>query len=285
MWKENLTPLNVWQELTHSYLLSSVCIIMLWFQKSMIMECSLFTIRLIRTLNLPPGNHLTWLKKVQPSFISKDRLIGTKLQTICIPVSSTITILGHTNKLPPRITCLVEQVEHNNLPLGTVINWCMAILKARTIPMIIINTNRYNVWLRQPLLAAKLYDIKCIEIEYRATMDWEGDTITIGFQPIPPQLMNTNRCQVEKGPIQPTSPKMEKPEFGPRPDTNSTDFDFKTEIDWLSFQLNIGKETSLMWDQQSHFINLVYDNKEVFSLHSEDMGYYSLIKHTIPMYN
>ena len=67
--------------------------------------------------------------------------------------------------------------------------------------MVIINTNRYNVWLRQPLLAAQLYDVECTEIECRATMDWEGDNISIGFQPVPPQLINTNSCQVEAGPI------------------------------------------------------------------------------------
>ena len=57
--------------------------------------------------------------------------IGNKQQPISIPRNSTITILGHTNKLQPRITCLVEQAEHHNLALGIVINQCMAILKAR----------------------------------------------------------------------------------------------------------------------------------------------------------
>ena len=159
MGEKNLTTLNVWQELTHSYFLSFVYIIILRFQNSIVMECSLFIIRLIRTLDLPPVNQLTWLKKVQPSFIRKDGLIGqvmigTKQWPICIPSNSTITILGCTNKLPHRITCLMEQVEHHNLPLGIVINRCMAITKARTKLMIIINTNRYNVWVRQPLLAA-----------------------------------------------------------------------------------------------------------------------------------
>ena len=65
----------------------------------------------------------------------------------------------------------MEQAEHHNLLLGIVINQCVAIPKARTIPMIILNTNRYNVWVRQPLLAAKLYGVECTEIEYRATMD------------------------------------------------------------------------------------------------------------------
>ena len=37
-----------------------------------------------------------------------------------------------------------------------------------------------------------------------------------------------------------------------------------------------------MLDQQGQFINLVYDNKEVFSLLNEDLGYCDLIKHIIP---
>ena len=61
----------------------------------------------------------------------------------------------------------MEQAEHHNLLPGIVINWCVAIPKARTIPVIIINTNKYNVWVRQPLLAAELFDVECDEIEYR----------------------------------------------------------------------------------------------------------------------
>ena len=199
--------------------------------------------------------HLT-KKKAQPSFIRKDWLIGqvtigTKQQSICIPRNSTITIPGYTNKLQPRITCLVEQVEHHNLPLGIVINWCMAMPKARTIPVIIINTNRCNVWIRQPLLAAELFDVECDEIEYRANMNQEGNNISVGFQPVPPQLIGTNSCQVDTGPIQCDVPK-------------------------------IGKEANFTQDQQSHFINLVYDNKEVFSLHDEDLVYCDLIIHLIP---
>ena len=112
--------------------------------------------------------------------------IGTKQQPICIPGNSTITILGHTSKLPSRITCLVEQVEHHNLLLGIVINRCLATPKARSIPVILINTNRYNVWIRQPLLAAELFDAECNEIEYRANMSWDDDNILVGFQPVPP---------------------------------------------------------------------------------------------------
>ena len=165
--------------------------------------------------------------------------------------NSTITILGCTSKLPFRITCLVEQVEHHNLLLGIVINRCMATPKVRSIPVILIKTNRYNVWIRQPLLAAKLFNAECNEIEYRANISWDDNIILVGFQPVPPQLINTSSCQVEAGLIQLDSPEMERPEFGTRPNTNSAEFDFEKELDHLSFQLNIGKEANLMRDQQS----------------------------------
>ena len=177
--------------------------------------------------------------------------IGTKQHPICIPWNCTITILGCTSKLPPKITCLVEQVEHHNLPLGIVINQCVAIPKARSIPVILINTNMYNVWIRQPLLATKLFNVECDEIEYRANMNWDGDNISVAFQPVPPQLINTNSCQVDMGPIQPDSPKSERPEFDPRLDTNSTEFNFEKELDQLPFQLNIRKEAKFTQDRQS----------------------------------
>ena len=152
-----------------------------------------------------PSKLANLVKKVSLSFHRKviigQVILGTKQQPIYIPSNSTITILGHTNELLPRITCLVEQVEHHNLPLGIVINWCVAIPKTMTLPVIIINSNRYNVWVRQPLLAAKLYDSECNKIEYRATMDQKGDNVSIGFQPVPPQLIYTNSCQVESRPI------------------------------------------------------------------------------------
>ena len=147
-------------------------------------------------------------KQIQPSFIRKDGLIGqvtigTKQQPICIPGNCTITILGCTNKLPSKVTCLVEQVEHYNLPLCIVINWCMAILKARTIPVIIINTNRYNVWIREPLLAAELFDVECDEIEYKANMYWVDNNISVGFQPVPPQLLTPIAVKWRQNPFNP----------------------------------------------------------------------------------
>ena len=74
---------------------------------------------------------------------------------------------------------------------------------------------------------------------------------------------------------QPTSEdgaNQEQPKFGPRPDTSSADFDFKKELERLPFTINIG-EAPLSREQQSRFIDLIYDNKEVFSLYDGDLGF------------
>ena len=75
----------------------------------------------------------------------------------------------------------------------------------------------------------------------------------------------------------------EKPSFGPRPDVESENFDFKVEKDHLPFKLNMGTTVEMTSEQQSWFINIIYDHPEVFSLHDEDLGFCDKIKHTIPM--
>ena len=53
------------------------------------------------------------------------------------------------------------------------------------------------------------------------------------------------------------------------------------ELDCLPFTINIG-EASLSREQQSHFIDLIYDYKEVFSLYNGDLGFCDALKHSIP---
>ena len=73
----------------------------------------------------------------------------------------------------------------------------------------------------------------------------------------------------------------EKPKFGPTPDYDSPDFDFKGECERLPFPLNIG-EAPLDLEQQKRFIRLIYENQEVFSLYNGDLGYCDKLKHSIP---
>ena len=94
---------------------------------------------------------------------------------------------GQTNKISPRITCLVEQAQHHNLPPGIVINKCVATTKARIVPVILVNTNRQNLWIQQPLLAAELFSADEVEkIEHRANMERQEDNIQKSFSPVAP---------------------------------------------------------------------------------------------------
>ena len=102
------------------------------------------------------------------------------------------------SKISPRITCLVEQAQHHNLPPGIVINSCVATTKARSVPVILVNTNRQNVWIWQPLLAAELFSTDQVEgIEHRANMERQGDNIQISFSPVAPDSIRVRSEQVE----------------------------------------------------------------------------------------
>ena len=193
-----------------------------------------------------------------------------------------ITVLRHSTKVHPKAVCLVEQAEHHNLPQRIVVNSGVVTVKSRSMPVILINTTKQNVWLQQPLLAAELYTAEYHPVEHRADIDIKGDVANVSFLPV---VSNTIRVQV--GQVESTSAgtstssSEKKPVFGPRPDTQSTEFDFEAEVKHLPFKLNLGDEAKLTHAQQSQFIDLIYDHPEVFSLHDEDLRFCDWIRHTI----
>ena len=178
----------------------------------------------------------------------------------------------------------MEQAEHYNLPLGIIVNRCVAKVKVRSMPIILINTTKRNIWLQQPLLATKLYTAECHLVEHRADMEIKGDDVNISFLPVVPNTIRVQSEQVEVTSTGISPPNScERPVFGPRPDTQAADFDFEAEKQCLSFKLNLGEEVKMTHIQQGWFINLIYDHPEVFSLHDEDLRFCDQIKHTIPM--
>ena len=236
----------------------------------------------------PPKTNGLCKKEDQQNFDDATRhirqaTIGSRKNPICIPGNSVIMVPGHTTKIHPRAVCLVEQAEHHNLPQGIVVNRCVAKVKSRSMPVILINTTKQNVWLRQPLLAAELHTVEYHPIEHRADMEDKGDEVNISFLPVVPNTIRVQVEQVESTPTDISPPNSnEKPVFGPRPDTQATDFHFKAEVQHLPFKLNLGEEAKLTCLQQRQFIDLIYDHPEVFSLHDEDLGFCDWIKHTIP---
>ena len=113
-------------------------------------------------------------------------------------------------------------------------------------------------------------------------MERKGDSIDISFLHVTPNTIRAELKQVEvtSSDISPPTPS-DKPTFGPRPDTQATNFNFETEVQHLPFTLNMEKEAKLTHVQQSQFIDLIYDHLEVFSLHDEDLGFCKWIKQTI----
>ena len=92
------------------------------------------------------------------------------------------------------------------------------------------------------MLAAELFGTDQVEeIEHRADMERQGDNIQISFSPVAPDSIRVRSEQVKTvtPDIEPPT-SSEKPSFGPRPDVESEDFDFKAEIDCLPFKLNKG---------------------------------------------
>ena len=67
----------------------------------------------------------------------------------------------------------------------------MVISKARAIPIILGNTNRVNVWVRQPLLAVEFYDVRCDQTEYRTTVAQGRNNLRLGSNLYLPVLLTS----------------------------------------------------------------------------------------------
>ena len=212
-------------------------------------------------------------------------MVGSRHQPICIPARSCKFLVG---------------VAVNNTYVQPT--------KSGQITMCLQNTNDHNVWIRQLLYAGDLWDVDKEDWEYEPVLvkDTETNNITVKFQQVPPEHLReeifsqaaemfgpdktdkdketeTKEKEKESDP-QPTSEdsaNQGQPKFGPRPDTSNADFDFKTELEHLPFTINIG-EAPLSREQQSRFIDLIYDNKEVFSLYDGDLRFCDVLKHSIP---
>ena len=111
-------------------------------------------------------------------------------------------------------------------------------------PVILINTTKWNVWLGQPLLATKLYTVEYHPVEHRADMEIKEDDVNLSFLPVVPNTIRVQSEQVETRPKGISPPdSSERPVFGPRPDTQATDFDFGAEIQCLHFKLDFGERS------------------------------------------
>ena len=220
-------------------------------------------------------------------------MVGDRKQPICIPAGTSKVVIGKTQEKLPRGSYMVEATDDDNLPCGVSVNHTYVNpTKAKQVSVILLNTNSYNVWIRQPLYAATIWDVDLKDWDYEPiiTKSDEVDTFEVKLQPVPPEDLReeilSNATEVNQD-INDASGKSaskekdEKPSFGARPNTKDLDFDFKKELERLPFELNIG-DAPLTRDQQARLIDVIYSHTEVFSLFDGDLGFCDVLKHSIP---
>ena len=148
------------------------------------------------------------------------------------------------------------------------------------------------MWIRQTLYAANIWDVELKDCEYEPifTKDINSSTVEIKLQQVPPEDLReeilsyaaeTEQKESETKKKETSKEKDEKPSFSARPDTKSPQFDFKKELQWFPFELNI-REAPLTCEQQAHLIDIIYDHTEVFLLFDGDLGFCDTLKHSIP---
>ena len=103
-------------------------------------------------------------------------------------------------------------------------------------------------------------------------MELKGDDVNISFLPVVPDTIRVQLEQVEATSIDISPPdSIEKPVFGPRPNSKAADLNFEAEIQCLPFKLNFGEEANMTHIQQGQFIDLIVipmtTDRPVYLLH------------------
>ena len=184
--------------------------------------------------------------------------VGDPHQVICIPANSVKVVQGKTSKKARQLSCMIEARSQNNLPLGVMVNrTTVTPSKTSKVPVTLVNTNSYHVWIKQQLLAADIVEVDHCPWDYHSTMSRDGSEAQVSFYPEPtPDVqadvlsVSINKTEKEAGEMDTMNggEQEERPKFGPRPKLNSKDYDFKKELARLPFPVNIG-EVELMPSQ------------------------------------
>ena len=81
---------------------------------------------------------------------------------------------------------MIEARSQNNLPLGVMVNrTAVTPSKSNRVPVTLVNTNSYNVWIKQQLLAADIVEVDHCLWDYHSTMSRDGSEVQVMFRPVP----------------------------------------------------------------------------------------------------
>ena len=111
--------------------------------------------------------------------------VGNPQQAIYIPANSMKVVQDRTNRITQWLSCMVEARACNNLPRGVVVNRTMITPnKSKRVPVSLVNTNTYNVWICQTLLAADVVEAEDCPWDYQSIMSHDGSDIKVSFCPM-----------------------------------------------------------------------------------------------------
>ena len=199
--------------------------------------------------------------------------VGFTHEPICIPANSVKVVQGKTDKITRCLTCMVASRDINNLPMGVVVNRAtITPKKSKKVPVILANTNSYNIWIQQPLLAANVVEVESCPWNYLTNLSHDARNIKVSFCPIPPSEVQedistaaTSVTVTDQDMVKPAKDQGVKSKFGSWPKFSSPEFNFQKELDRIPFPLNLGK-VDMSKEQQVRFLELIYDNQSIFSL-------------------
>ena len=81
---------------------------------------------------------------------------------------------------------MVESRDTNNLPMGIMVNRAMVTpKKSKKVPIILANTNSYNIWIWQPLLATNVVEVESCPWDYQTILSCDGKDVNVSFCPVP----------------------------------------------------------------------------------------------------
>ena len=147
-------------------------------------------------------------------------MVGNHRQPICIPAGTSKVVVGRTQDKLRKGSYMVEATDDDNLPCGVSMNHTYVNpTKAKQVSVILLNTNSYNVWIRQPLYAATIWDIELKDWDYQSIITKSEEEIL------------SNATEVSQETNDTSNEKDKKPSFGIRPNTKDSNFDFRKELE------------------------------------------------------
>ena len=112
-------------------------------------------------------------------------IVSDKRQPTCIPAGMSKVVVGRTQDKLPKGSYMVEATDDDNLPCGVSVNHTYVNpTKAKQVSVILLNTNSYNIWIRQLLYAANIWDVELKDWDYEPiiTKSKDADTYEIKLQ-------------------------------------------------------------------------------------------------------